>query len=66
MEGVAAELADAAVGAYDEGEREGVPVLVGVGGLVGFGVEGVQFLPSSVEMSVPLGPTVIQVLVLAS
>ena len=26
-----AELADAAVGAYDVGEREGVPVLVGVG-----------------------------------
>jgi len=28
------------VGAYDEGEGEGVPVLVGVGGFVGAGVEG--------------------------
>ncbi len=38
-EGVFAEVAYAAVGAYDEGEREGVPVLVGVGGVVGAGFE---------------------------
>ena len=30
------------------------------------GLRGVQFLPSSREMSVPLGPTVIQVLVVGS
>ena len=33
-EGVVAELADAAVRADDEGQRERVPVLVGVGGFV--------------------------------
>ena len=55
-----AEFADAAVRAYDEGEREGVPVFVGVGWVLGLGLRGVQFLPSSREMSVPLGPTVIQ------
>ena len=39
-EGVGAEFADAAFGAYDEGEREGVPVLVGVGLVLGGGFEG--------------------------
>src|SRR5579875_889584 len=37
-EGVWFEHANAAVGAYDEGERKGVPVLVGVGGIAGGGV----------------------------
>jgi alkylated DNA nucleotide flippase Atl1 len=37
-EGGGAEFADAAVGAYDVGEGEGVPVAVGVGGLVAGGV----------------------------
>ncbi len=40
FEGVVAELADATVGADDEGEREGVPVFVGVGGLAWAGPEG--------------------------
>jgi hypothetical protein len=65
-EGFGAELADAAVGADDEGEREGVPVAVGVGGSVEVARRARQLRPSSVEMSVPLGPTVIQVLVGAS
>jgi hypothetical protein len=56
LEGFGAEAADAAVGAYGVGERECVPVLVGVG------LRARQLRPSSVEMSVPLGPTVIQVL----
>ena len=33
-EGGGAEFADAAVGADDEGQRESVPVLIGVGGVV--------------------------------
>ena len=40
FEGVGVEDADAAVGAYGVGEGEGVPVLVGVGGVVVGGVEG--------------------------
>jgi hypothetical protein len=40
FEGVSAELADAAFGAYDEGERESVPVFVGVGWFGGGGFEG--------------------------
>jgi hypothetical protein len=36
------------------------------GASVAFGLRGRQFLPWSVEMSVPLGPTVIQVLVVGS
>jgi hypothetical protein len=39
-QGIGVEFADAAFGAYDEGEGEGVPVLVGVGGLGGEGFEG--------------------------
>src|SRR5215469_10465182 len=39
-EGVVAEFAYAAAGAYGEGEREGVPVLVGVGLIEGAGFEG--------------------------
>jgi hypothetical protein len=34
------EFADAAIGAYDEGQREGVPVFVGVGGVLCAGFEG--------------------------
>jgi hypothetical protein len=42
LEGFGAEAADAAVGAYGVGERECVPVLVGVGDFVqpGVGLEG--------------------------
>jgi len=40
LEGGGVEDADAAVGAYGVGEGEGVPVLVGVGGVVVGGVEG--------------------------
>jgi hypothetical protein len=40
FEGFGAELADAAIGAYDEGEGEGVPVLVGVGWVLCGGFEG--------------------------
>ena len=40
LEGRGVEDADAAVGAYGVGEGEGVPVLVGVGGVVVGGVEG--------------------------
>jgi hypothetical protein len=36
---VIAYLTDATVGAYDERQREGVPVLVGIRGLAGLGVE---------------------------
>ena len=40
MEGVGAEFADASVGAYDEGQGEGVPVFVGVFFVLGGGGEG--------------------------
>ena len=43
FEGFGAEFADAAFGAYDEGEGEGVPVLVGVRGVLGGGFEGCPF-----------------------
>ena len=40
LEGVGAELADAALGAYDEGERESVPVFVSVRWVLCGGFEG--------------------------
>jgi hypothetical protein len=40
FEGFGAEFADAAFGAYDEGEGEGVPVFVGVGWVLCGGFEG--------------------------
>ena len=68
FESAGVQLADAAFWAYDVGQGEGVPVMVGVWRFVAgrIGVDGRQLRPSSVEMSVPLGPTVIQVLVAGS
>jgi hypothetical protein len=54
------EFADSTVRAYDEGEGEGIPVFVGVGGVLRAGFEGCPVFPLTREMSVPLEPTVSQ------
>ena len=47
-------------GPTTKGSERAFQFLSASGGSCGLGFRGVQFLPSSREMSVPLGPTVIQ------
>jgi len=60
------EFADAAFGPTTKGSESAFQFLSASGASCGVGLRAVQFLPSSREMSVPLGPTVIQVLVVGS
>ena len=54
------------LGPTTKGSERAFQFLSASGGSEAVGLRGLQFFPSSREMSVPLGPTVIQVFVLGS
>ena len=54
------------LGPTTKGSERAFQFLSASGGSVGLGLRERQLRPSSVEMSVPLGPTVIQVLMVGS